>query len=108
MAGLVEGVDFTTPGTSHGIEALMKNTGRQFLITGIISDYLDDLKKMVWQLKAKNPDLIVGTYSSLSLTSLTKHDGFDVVIDKMNDDFRGTALLKAIKDFQAGTLRGKA
>lgn len=75
----------------------------QLLITGIISGgTTSNVAELVTQLREKNPQLVVITYSSLKIEG----DCFDQQINKKEDD-SGFQVCDAVKDFHEGRLRRK-
>lgn len=105
-SGFTEGFDYALVGTSHGIEGFMKEKGQQLLITGVISNSLTlkDLVDMIEAFKAKNPELVVITYSSIPDMVFARYPCFDKIVNK-DKDTTGSRLLAAIDEFRSGRFR---
>ncbi|MES3005634.1 MAG: hypothetical protein V4664_01660 [Patescibacteria group bacterium] len=94
--------EFTGLHDVNGIEELVFVDKPQLLITGIISDQSSDVAVLVSELRQKNPQLVVVTYSSCKIVG----DCFDMQIEKMDKD-SGRRVVRVLEEFRAGILRRK-
>ncbi len=101
---LRQNVDFTTFGTASYIEDEVFENKPQMLITGVISlDRVDngEVERLVTMLREKNPQLVVVTYSSLSIPGSC----FDLQITKNFEIGGFLRVSHAIERFRNGSLR---
>ncbi len=99
---LSKGRDFLAFHTSFEIEKKVFENKPQLLITGIVSSDVRDVAIMVENLRQRNPQLVVVTYSSCDIPG----ECFDLQIDKKDND-SSEQLVGAIRDFRSAKLRRK-
>ena len=94
--------DFLAFCTAQNIKEWVFEDDPQLLITGIVSDNIEDVPRLVEELRKKNPQLVVVTYSSCNIQGTC----FDRQIHKFRDG-AALQLTQAITDFREGKLRRK-
>ncbi|MEI7777348.1 MAG: hypothetical protein WCI52_01965 [bacterium] len=97
---LVKDEDFLIFPTAHEIENLVFVNKPQLLITGIVSDRVEDVAVLVERLRLKNPQLVVVTFSTCNIPGSC----FDRQIAKMKVG-SASEVIKAVADFRGGALR---
>lgn len=100
LTSLVKDEDFLIFPTAHEIENLVFVNKPQLLITGIVSDRVEDVPVLVERLRLKNPQLVVVTFSTCNIPGSC----FDRQIAKMKVG-SASEVIKAVVDFRGGALR---